>query len=147
MREAAEKRLGQVVRRARSAAVVSGGDDARVRRERPAVVHEALQHDLEDDRLGLLGGLGQLVEEQDVQLAVLAEPFELHEPDGLIDRAAVVVHRGGVATLAELKHTDLIPPLGIVRRQLLADRFQFHDITSYILSERAKKVKPGISPA
>ena len=80
MREPAEKRLREIVSGARLSAVVSGGYYARVLRERPAVVHEALQHYLEDDRLSLLGCIGELIEKQYVELSVLAQALQLHQP-------------------------------------------------------------------
>ena len=63
-------------------AVISGCDDACVFRQRPTVVDIALQYDFEDDRLRLFGGVGELVKEQDVELSVLTEAFQLDKPDG-----------------------------------------------------------------
>ena len=75
--KAAKERLSQIVSGAGFAALITGSHNAGVGRQRPAVVDKALQHYLEDDRLGLLCGVGQLVEEEDVDLAVLAELFKL----------------------------------------------------------------------
>ena len=46
-------------------------------------LYKALQHSLEDNGLGLLGGVGQLVEEEDVELAVLTQLLQLDEPHRL----------------------------------------------------------------
>ena len=107
MREAAEKRLGQIVAHGRLRPVVAGGDDPRVFRQLPAVVYDALKHDLEDHALRLLRRVRELVEEQHVHLAVLAELFQLHEPHGL-DLAdlvlGLVVNRLAVDALRVLVH-------------------------------------------
>ena len=99
VRKAAEERFRQVVRGAGLAPVVAGGYDPRALRQRPAVVHKALQDDLENDRLRLLCRVGKLVEEENVRLAVAAESLQTHQPRGLdvhdlvlgfvVDRAAV----------------------------------------------------------
>ena len=121
VRKAAEERFRQVVRGAGLAPVVAGGYDPRALRQRPAVVHKALQDDLENDRLRLLCRVGKLVEEENVRLAVAAEALQAHQPRGLdvhdlvlgfvVDRAAVdglggLVHQLDVQSLrVDLTHT------------------------------------------
>ena len=116
MGKAAEERLGQVVGRAGLAPVVAGGNDAGVGRQGPAVVHHPLQHDLEDDGLGLLGGVGKLIEKEDVQLAVLAQALQLHQPHGLdVDDLvpALVVDGPAVDGLGRLVHQLDVQDLGV----------------------------------
>ena len=76
-------------------------------RQRPAVVHKALQDDLEDNRLRLLCRVGKLVEEEDVRLAVAAESLQAHQPRGLDVHDLVlgfVVDRAAVDGLGSLVH-------------------------------------------
>ena len=82
MREAAEKRLGKIVRRAGFAAVIPGSNDAGALRQGPAVIDKTLQNNFKNDGLCLLGGVGQFIEEQDMLFSVAAEPLEPDQPGG-----------------------------------------------------------------
>ena len=89
------------------AAVVTRCHNAGVGRQRPAVVDKAFQNDLEDDGLGLLGSVGQFVEEQNVQLTVGAQLFQLDQPHRLNINNGVggfVVHRTTVDGFGSFVH-------------------------------------------
>ena len=83
MGKAPEQGFGKIMGRARLAAVVPGGDDACALGKGPAVVDKALQNDLEDDGLGLLGRVCELIKEQNMLLPVPAEALQADQPGGL----------------------------------------------------------------
>ena len=114
------------MRHARLRAVVSGSHNARVRRQRPAVVDEPVQNDLEDDRLGLLCSIGQFVEEEYVELAVLTEALQLDEP-----------HRLDVYDLVVGLVVDRAPVYGLRR---LIDKLYIQHIRVYLLDTVALAV-------